>query len=106
MGANITGAGILCPKTVATTEHQPARPARRDTATEHTRQVAHVGVDEGAGDDAPAVERLPVRALRPAQARVRVRVEVPAVAQLLLRRLLQLLRVDGERRYCVGQRRQ
>lgn len=65
-----------------------------------TRQVAHVSVDKGAGDDAPAVERLPVRAVRPPQARVRVRIEVPAVVELPLRRLLQLVRVDGERRHC------
>ena len=66
--------------------------------TARTRQVAHVGVDEGAGDDAPAVERLPVRAVRPAQARIRVRVEVPAVVQLLLRAVLKFLWMHRERR--------
>ena len=66
-----------------------------------TSQVADIRVHERAGNDAPPVERLPVRAVRPPDPGIRVGVEVASVIELLLRRLLQLLWVHGECRYCM-----
>ena len=98
MGANMIGAGILCPKIVAMNYRQMV--AEMGAASVLTREVAHISIDERTRDDAPAVERLAVRAVGPAHARVRIRVEVAAVVQLDFRRVGELVRVHGEVWHC------
>lgn len=99
MGAKRMGAGMRWPKRVAAGEGGTVRSTRgRGHDGARTGEVARVGVDAGAGDDAPAEEGVAVGAVRPASAGVGVGVQVGAVAELCLRRVLQLVGVHGEAR--------
>jgi hypothetical protein len=64
---------------------------------ERTRHIPGVRIDEHTGNDTPAVERLSVRPVGPAHARIRVGVEERTVIQFLLGRVHELVRVHGER---------
>lgn len=72
----------------------------QSTYAARTGQVADVRVDERTRDDAPPVECLPVRPIRPPYPGVGVGIEVPSISELLLGGLLKLVRVHGERGYC------